>query len=53
VRTLAFVSPGVVLPRVVKQLRADVNPDLINDLSDSDLGIWSTPEGTTYVNGRF
>jgi hypothetical protein len=52
VRTLAFVSPGVVLPRVVEQLRADVNPDLINTLSDSDLGIWSTPEGTTFVNGR-
>ena len=51
-RTLAFVSPGVVLPRVVEQLRADVNPDLINTLSDSDLGIWSTPEGTTFVNGR-
>jgi hypothetical protein len=46
------VSPAVVLPRVVEQLRADVNPDLINSLSDSDLGIWSTPEGTTFVNGR-
>jgi hypothetical protein len=52
VKTMAFVSPHVVLPRVVKQLRADINPDLINTLSDSELGIWSTPEGMTYVNGR-
>ena len=50
-RTLAFVSPAVVLPRVVMQLRADINPDLINNLSDLDLGIWSAPEGSTYVNG--
>lgn len=51
-QTLAFVSPSIVLPRVVKQLREDINPDLLNALSDSDIGIWSTPEGTTYVNGR-
>lgn len=51
VGTLAFVSPDVVLPRVVKQLRTDINPDVINSLSDSELGIWSTPKGMTYVNG--
>jgi hypothetical protein len=46
-----FVSPDVILPRVIEQLRKDIDPDLINALSDSDLGIWSTPEGTPYING--
>ena len=50
--TLAFVAPDLVLPRLVAQLRADIDPNVINGLSDSDIGIWLTPEGTTFVNGE-
>lgn len=45
------MSPDVALPRAVTQLRADINPDLINSLTETDFGIWATPEDTTFVNG--
>ena len=51
-RTLTFVSAGKVLPRVVEQLRMDINPSIINAISDDDFGIWATPEGVTYVDGN-
>jgi hypothetical protein len=50
IRTLVFISPAIVLPRVIGQLRTDMNSVLIDNLSALDLGIWSTPEGTTYVD---
>ena len=50
--TLAFVAPNLVLPRLMDQLRADIDPNVINGLSDSDIGIWLTPEGTTFVDGE-
>lgn len=49
--TLAFVSPATVLPRIVEQLRTDINPTLVNSLTETDLGIWATPVGITYVDG--
>lgn len=49
---MAFVSPESVLPRVVEQLRLDINPELVNALSETDFGIWATPEGTTYIDGN-
>lgn len=51
VGTLAFVSPATVLPQIVDQLRADINPSVVNALTEMDFGIWLTPEGTTYVDG--
>ncbi|KAG6810659.1 hypothetical protein H0H92_010871 [Tricholoma furcatifolium] len=50
VSTLAFVAPATVLPRIVEQLRTDIDPAVINALTESDFGIWMTPEGTTYVD---
>ncbi|KAA1470496.1 ARM repeat-containing protein [Dentipellis sp. KUC8613] len=47
--TLAFVSSDLVLPKLIDQLRADINSG-IQSLTDSDFGIWATPEGTTYVD---
>jgi hypothetical protein len=49
---LAFVSPATVLPRIVDQLWADINPSVVNALTETDIGIWLTPEGTTYVDGQ-
>lgn len=50
--TLIFVAPSNVLPRVVEQLNADINPEVLNDISDLDLGVWATPETTTFVDGQ-
>ena len=51
VTTLCFVSPASVLPQIVKQLQDDLDPTSLNALSDFDLGVWATPEGTTFVDG--
>ncbi|KIJ11894.1 hypothetical protein PAXINDRAFT_157123 [Paxillus involutus ATCC 200175] len=50
VGTLAFVCPEVVLPRIMDQLRLDVDGAALNGLTEDDLAIWETPEGTTYVD---
>lgn len=47
------MSPGVVLPRILDQLKEDINVDALNALTELDFGIWATPEGTTYVDGPF
>ncbi|KZT22524.1 ARM repeat-containing protein [Neolentinus lepideus HHB14362 ss-1] len=48
--TVTFVAPPLVLPRAVDQLRLDISATDINSLSDTDLAIWATPEGVTYVD---
>ncbi|KAI6117782.1 armadillo-type protein [Pisolithus croceorrhizus] len=50
VSTLAFVCPEVVLPRIMDQLRADIDVQGINDLTEVDFGIYETPEGTAYAD---
>ncbi|KAG5638049.1 hypothetical protein H0H81_002083 [Sphagnurus paluster] len=50
VSTLAFVAPDAVVPGVMKQLQSDIDPTVLNSLSEVDLGIWKTPEGTTFVD---
>ncbi|KAI0944136.1 hypothetical protein AcV7_002042 [Taiwanofungus camphoratus] len=50
VTTLTFVAPEAVLPKFIEQIRADVDPREIESLNDTDLGIWETPEGKTYID---
>ncbi|KAG2158689.1 armadillo-type protein [Suillus bovinus] len=50
ISTLAFVCPENVLPKIMEQLRADIDPSKINALSEAEFGIWETPEGMTYVD---
>ncbi|KAG1831619.1 armadillo-type protein [Suillus variegatus] len=50
ISTLAFVCPQNVLPKIMEQLRADIDPSKINALSEAEFGIWETPEGMTYVD---
>ncbi|KAF9012742.1 armadillo-type protein [Cyathus striatus] len=50
VGTLAFVAPEVVLPRVLEQLRLDLNVETLKSLTELDLAVWMTPEGTAYVD---
>ncbi|KAI6043543.1 armadillo-type protein, partial [Pisolithus marmoratus] len=41
----------VVMPRIMGQLRADIDVQSINDLTETDFEIYETPEGTTYTDG--
>ncbi|KAF7294474.1 TOG domain-containing protein [Mycena kentingensis (nom. inval.)] len=48
--TIVFVAPDMVLPRVAKQLAADIDPITLNALTEDDLGMWRMPEGTAFVD---
>ncbi|KAF9047662.1 armadillo-type protein [Panaeolus papilionaceus] len=50
ITTLVFVSPSTVLPSLRDQLNVDLDPSVLNNISDESLGIWATPEGTTFVD---
>ncbi|KIK38679.1 hypothetical protein CY34DRAFT_809070, partial [Suillus luteus UH-Slu-Lm8-n1] len=50
ISTLVFVCPENALPKIMEQLRTDIDPSTINALSEAEFGIWETPEGTTYVD---
>jgi len=52
ITTATFVAPDAVLPRVVEQLKGDFDVNELNSLSETDLAIWATPEGQTYVDGK-
>jgi hypothetical protein len=36
----------------MEQLHADLGLN-INQLTDLDIGVWGTPEGQTFVDGKF
>jgi hypothetical protein len=50
--TLAFIAPDTVLPRLMEQIHADLSLN-INQLTDLDIGVWGTPEGQTFIDGKF
>ncbi|KDR69874.1 hypothetical protein GALMADRAFT_913484 [Galerina marginata CBS 339.88] len=50
VTTLTFISPTLVLSRIVDQLKEDLDPHVLESLSDEDLAVWATPEGTTFID---
>ena len=52
VTTLSFVAPEAVIPQIVEQLRRDINAQELSAVTDEDLAIWATPEGTTYVDRK-
>lgn len=49
--TLTFIEPDTVLPRLLKQVQQDLDTLRLGALTDTDLAIWRTEEGTTYVDG--
>lgn len=51
--TLVFVAPSDVLPRVMEKINNDIKPELLNGITDLDLGVWATPEGTMFVDGQY
>ncbi|KIY43656.1 translational activator GCN1 [Fistulina hepatica ATCC 64428] len=50
IRTLVFVSPTIVLPKLLKHLEADLDAAVLTALTDEELGIWQTPEGTMFLD---
>ncbi|KAI0688462.1 ARM repeat-containing protein [Cytidiella melzeri] len=50
VTTLAFVAPEIVIPRILAQVRSDINSQEIDAITDEELAIWAQPEGTTYID---
>lgn len=50
VTTIAFVAPEVVVPTLVAQIKEDLNPANFSTVSDEDVEVWRTPEGTLYVD---
>ena len=45
------MAPELVIPEIVQQLRRDINAEELDKVTEEDLAIWATPEGTTYVDG--
>jgi hypothetical protein len=35
----------------MEQLREDIDPMVLNTLTETDLAIWATPVGVTFVDG--
>ncbi|KAJ7720581.1 armadillo-type protein [Mycena maculata] len=48
--TIVFIAPDAVLPRIVEQLRTDIDPAVLNALTEEDLGMWRMPEGSTFID---
>ena len=50
--TLSFVAGDVVLPDIVQQLKSDLDEKALGSITETDLAIWQTPEGTLYHDGQ-
>ncbi|KAJ7672704.1 armadillo-type protein [Mycena rosella] len=48
--TLVFVAPEAVLSRIIEHLRTDIDPSILNALTEEDLGMWRMPEGSTFID---
>ena len=53
IRTLTFVWPELVIPEVLKRIKLDLENGDLKAVTSTDLGIWDTPEGTTYIDGAW
>lgn len=51
--TLSLVAPSVVVPKLILHIRRDLDAGKLEDLSETDIAIWRTPEGTLYHDGTF
>ncbi len=34
------------------QIKADLEPKVLNSLTDFDYGVWQMPEGTAFIDGE-
>ncbi|GAM86603.1 hypothetical protein ANO11243_046170 [Dothideomycetidae sp. 11243] len=47
---LVFVSPDIMLPRIVEGVCDDLNPQLLLDVGPTEAAIYRTPEGTMFID---
>ena len=52
VTTLSFVAPELVVPEIAAQIRRDIDAQELKAVTEEDLAIWATPEGTAYIDGK-
>lgn len=50
--TLVFVAPHHYVPAVVQEVTATMDPLKLAFIGEFEIGVWSTPEGELYVDGR-
>lgn len=51
--TLSFVAPELVIPEIVAQIRKDIDAQELAAVTEENIAIWATPEGTTYIDGEY
>lgn len=49
--TLAFVAPDHVVPRLIEQVKADLDASKISTIGEMELCVYKTPEGVPFVDG--
>lgn len=50
-RTLTVISPNAVMQQFLATARSDLDPQHLAFIGAQELGIWSTPEGSLFVDG--
>lgn len=50
--TLAFVAPHAILPELQQRVLSGLNPSQLDFIGSAEIGIYNTPAGTTYVDGK-
>ncbi|KDQ20094.1 hypothetical protein BOTBODRAFT_101949 [Botryobasidium botryosum FD-172 SS1] len=48
--TLAFVAPSVVIPKLLDQIRGDLDPASLESIGPTEIGIWRTPADVMFVD---
>lgn len=52
VSSIAFIAPECTVSQLAEQICRDLNPNRLLEIGDFELGVWNTPEGTTYVDSE-
>ncbi|KAF2147406.1 uncharacterized protein K452DRAFT_314567 [Aplosporella prunicola CBS 121167] len=47
---LAFVAPDQAIPRLVEQVKGDLDPQLLSDVGPTEAAIFRTPEGQVFLD---
>lgn len=50
--TLAFVAPSSILPTLQERIVEGLDPKHLDFIGPTELGIYNTPAGTTFVDGN-
>jgi len=48
--TLAFVSPEIITPLIVKLFESDLDPALLKGIGPTEVSIWRTPAGVPFID---